>query len=50
MQVEFYVICYAKGQITHNQNGPFDFKIYNGFRLGTPLKAMQLQGWGTDVR
>lgn len=26
-------------------------KIYNGYRLGTaPSKAMQLHGWGTDVR
>lgn len=51
MQVEIYVICYAKGQITHNQNGPFDFKICNGYRLGTaPLKATQLHGWGIDVR
>lgn len=51
MQVEIYVICYAKGQITHNQNGPFDFKIHNGYRLGAgPLKAAQLQGWETDVK
>lgn len=51
MQVEIYVKCYAKGQITHNQNGPFDFKIYNGYGLGTaPLQAMQLHGWGTDER
>lgn len=51
MQEEIYVICYAKGQITHNQNGPSDFKIHNGYRLGAgPLKAAQLHGWETDVK
>jgi len=51
MQVEIYVTGDAKGQITHNQNGPFDFKIYNGYRLGTaPLNVTQLHGRGIDVR
>lgn len=45
MQVEIYVTRHAKGQITHNKNGPFDFKISNGYRLGTaPLKQCSYLG------